>query len=60
MIPQDLKEFPLISADKLRYGDTDRQGHVKNAVFMTFLETVIEEVHQTPYNPLNDDNAEFV
>jgi acyl-CoA thioester hydrolase len=25
--------------DLVRYGDTDRQGHVNNAVFVTFLET---------------------
>ena len=60
MKPQDLKEFPLISTDKLRYGDTDRQGHVNNAVFMTFLETGRVEVLHTPDNPLYDDNAEFV
>jgi acyl-CoA thioester hydrolase len=34
-----LDGFPLRSTDKLRYGDTDRQGHVNNAVFSTFLET---------------------
>lgn len=34
-----LKDFPLQSYDKLRYADTDRQGHVNNAVFSTFLET---------------------
>lgn len=34
-----LKDFPLQSFDKLRYADTDRQGHVNNAVFSTFLET---------------------
>ncbi|ALV28728.1 acyl-CoA thioesterase [Pannonibacter phragmitetus] len=34
-----LEDFPLHSEDKLRYGDTDRQGHVNNAVFSTFLET---------------------
>ncbi len=34
-----LEDFPLRSFDKLRYGDTDRQGHVNNAVFATFLET---------------------
>jgi acyl-CoA thioester hydrolase len=34
-----LEDFPLRSFDKLRYGDTDRQGHVNNAVFGTFLET---------------------
>ncbi|MEM6378384.1 MAG: thioesterase family protein [Bacteroidota bacterium] len=38
---QDLQlaDFPLQSYDKLRYADTDRQGHVNNAVFSTFLET---------------------
>ena len=33
------KDFPFQSYDKLRYGDTDRQGHVNNAVFSSFLET---------------------
>lgn len=31
--------FPLRTSDKLRYADTDRQGHINNAVFNTFLET---------------------
>ncbi len=31
--------FPMQSYDKVRYGDTDSQGHVNNAVFATFLET---------------------
>lgn len=60
MKPQGLKEFPLISTDKLRYGDTDRQGHVNNAVFMTFLETGRVEVLHRPSSPIYDDNAEFV
>ncbi|PVB62746.1 thioesterase family protein [Labrenzia sp. 011] len=34
-----LEAFPLRTSDKLRYRDTDRQGHVNNAVFATFLET---------------------
>lgn len=34
-----LDAFPLKAFDKLRYGDTDRQGHVNNAVFATFFET---------------------
>ena len=34
-----LDQFPLHSFDKLRYADTDRQGHVNNATFATFLET---------------------
>ena len=60
MKPQGLEEFPLISTDKLRYGDTDRQGHVNNAVFMTFLETGRVEVLHRPNSPIYDDNAEFV
>jgi len=30
--------FPLRTSNKLRYSDTDRQGHVNNAVFVTLLE----------------------
>jgi acyl-CoA thioester hydrolase len=32
-------DFPFLTRDKLRYGDTDRQGHVNNAVYATFFET---------------------
>ncbi|MEP3047829.1 MAG: thioesterase family protein [Roseibium sp.] len=39
-----LESFPLKASDKLRYADTDRQGHVNNAVFATFLETGRVEV----------------
>ncbi|WP_428642914.1 acyl-CoA thioesterase [Roseibium sp.] len=35
----DIDAFPITTQDKLRYADTDRQGHVNNAVFATFLET---------------------
>ena len=31
--------YAIWSFDKLRYNDTDRQGHVNNAVFATFCET---------------------
>lgn len=34
-----LADYPFLSVDKLRYGDTDKQGHVNNAVFSTLLET---------------------
>lgn len=37
--PKKLSDFPVTSSDKIRYADTDRQGHVNNAVFSTFLET---------------------
>lgn len=31
--------YTLWATDIARYGDTDRQGHLNNAVFSTFLET---------------------
>ncbi|HKX07271.1 MAG TPA: thioesterase family protein [Stellaceae bacterium] len=31
--------YAIWTYDKLRYGDTDRQGHVNNAVFATFFES---------------------
>jgi acyl-CoA thioester hydrolase len=31
--------YRIWTYDKLRYNDTDRQGHVNNAVFATFCET---------------------
>lgn len=32
-------DFPYWTTDTIRYGDLDRQNHVNNAVFSTFLET---------------------
>lgn len=34
-----LEDYPARTFDTIRYADTDRQGHVNNAVFATFLET---------------------
>lgn len=34
-----LADFPSRTFDKLRYGDTDRQGHINNAVYATLYET---------------------
>jgi len=43
-IKPEYENFPMKSYDKIRYGDTDRQGHVNNAVFSTFLETGSSEL----------------
>jgi acyl-CoA thioester hydrolase len=32
-------DFPHWASDTIRYGDLDRQNHVNNAVFSTYLET---------------------
>ena len=34
-----LEAFPYQTHDKVRYGDTDRQGHINNIHFSEFLET---------------------
>tara|TARA_Y100000588_G_C13866397_1_gene758433 strand:- start:101 stop:544 length:444 start_codon:yes stop_codon:yes gene_type:complete len=52
-----LGEFPLLSSDKLRYADTDRQGHINNALFSTFLETGRVELLQHLY--LIKDSSPF-
>ena len=56
----DLVDFPLQTFDKVRYADTDRQGHVNNAAFATFLETGRVEFLYDPDNPLAADGASFV
>jgi len=55
-----LEDLPLQTYDKLRYPDTDRQGHVNNAAFSTFLETGRVEFLYDPANPLASEHAEFV
>ena len=55
-----LDEFPAHSHDKLRYGDTDRQGHVNNAVFATLLETGRIEVLRDASAQLTEEGREWV
>lgn len=55
-----LDDFPLRTSDKIRYADTDRQGHVNNAVFATFLETGRVEILYDPLAPLAEPGSAFV
>ncbi|HAX70474.1 MAG TPA: thioesterase family protein [Anaerolineales bacterium] len=56
----NLEDFPLITFDKIRYADTDRQGHVNNANFSSFLETGrVEVLYNTRY-PILVDSSSFV
>lgn len=59
---EDLKlsDFPLVTFDKIRYADTDRQGHVNNANFSSFLETGRVEVLYNPDYPILATGASFV
>lgn len=55
-----IEDFPVRSFDKLRYGDTDRQGHINNAKFLTFLETGRTEVLHEVGNKKADEGCSFV
>ncbi|RMF04604.1 MAG: acyl-CoA thioesterase [Bacteroidetes bacterium] len=53
-----LSDFPRQSYDKLRYADTDRQGHLNNAVFSTFLETGrVELLYAADHRVLEADTS---
>ncbi|MCE1236164.1 MAG: acyl-CoA thioesterase [Hyphomicrobiales bacterium] len=55
-----LDAYPARAYDKLRYGDTDRQGHVNNAVFATFFETGRVEMILADGAPLTEPGQSFV
>ena len=55
-----LSDYPHQTFDKLRYGDTDRQGHVNNAVFSTLLETGRVEMLYTNHESVLDADCSFV
>jgi acyl-CoA thioester hydrolase len=46
--------------DILRYGDTDRQGHVNNAVFSTFLESGRVAILYNKQRPVTPRGCAFV
>lgn len=46
--PQDLSRYPFWTDEKLRNADTDRQGHVNNAVIATLFEAGRIEVLTDP------------
>ncbi len=59
---QELKlaDFPYKTFDKIRYGDTDRQGHVNNALFSTYLETGRVELLYNAEPPIFAEGSSFV
>lgn len=53
-----LDDFPLTAFDKIRYGDTDRQGHINNATFLTYLETGrVELIYHPDFRALDENNS---
>jgi len=55
-----LSQYPFQTTDKVRYADTDRQGHVNNAVFNEFFETGRVEFLYLPERPLYMPGCSFV
>lgn len=58
--PPTLDDYPFRTFDKLRYCDTDRQGHVNNAVFATFFETGRVEMLLDPDHPFLEPGRSLV
>jgi acyl-CoA thioester hydrolase len=61
-LDQEIKfaDYPSQTYDKLRYGDTDRQGHVNNAVFATLFETGRVEFFNSRPVQLSEHGSAFV
>jgi len=55
-----LADYPSTTYDKIRYRDTDKQGHVNNAVFSQFFETGRVEILYSNDIPLYCDHCSFV
>lgn len=55
-----LSDFSLHAVEKLRYSDTDKLGHVNNAVFSTMLETGRVEFLLASGPAMNAPGAVFV
>lgn len=54
-----LNDFRFKTYDKVRFSDTDKQGHVNNAVFSTYLETGRTEILYGE-KPLHDPDCTYV
>ena len=57
---RSLNDYPHTIQENVRYGDTDRQGHVNNAVFSTFFECSRTKIIYDPARKLITADREFV
>ena len=56
----DISDYTIVTVDKVRYCDTDRQGHVNNSIFASFLETGRVEILYDINGSLADSGCSFV
>ena len=59
-LPTDPEGWPHRWTERLRYGDTDRQGHVNNAVYATLFESSRVAFLFDPEAPVAPAGAQFV
>lgn len=55
-----LDAYPMRYTEQLRYGDTDRQGHINNAAYATFSESGRVAFLFNPENPVSPPGTDFV
>ncbi len=55
-----ISAYPVKTIEKLRYADTDRQGHINNAVFATLVEAGRVTFLYDPERPLTVAGTQFV
>jgi acyl-CoA thioester hydrolase len=55
-----LEDYPLNTFDKVRYVDTDKQGHVNSAGFSTFCETGRTDILFNPNLSVAAEGCTFV
>lgn len=60
LMTETIDDYPIRTHDKLRFADTDRQGHINNAVYSTFYETGRTETFEQIRNATRNDGCEFV
>ena len=58
--PPRLADFPHRTADIIRFGDIDAQGHVNNAVFATYFESGRVALFRDPDLGIGVENATYV
>lgn len=56
----ELKDFPSHYREQVRYCDTDRQGHVNNAVFVVLFESGRVNILLNPDTPILPEGCSFM
>jgi acyl-CoA thioester hydrolase len=56
----ELADYPFHVMEKLRYADTDRQGHVNNAVYAVLFEAGRVHLFRQPNREILPEGCEYV